>query len=379
MNKEITIFTEGDSNTAKVWSNIPYYLTNTLESVGYTVHRVNVFGNHFLRLLYDNFFCRILRHTIMPQTTFAYERSFLYRIEHGYLMKRAVRKYPNTDYFISTSFSFAPVKYTSRPCSLFCDWTYEYYFTHFLKRKPDFLEALEVRRQNALIEQVDHVFVLFPDVASYMQKFYKNEHIYYLGNVINSDKITAPIPFIEKQESLKILFIGLKKYKEGVMSLIQAITILRTVHPGITLDVIGMDTSDLSDVPAYVTCHGYLSKDIPEEKELYNSILVHAALYVNTTPIWAGFSSALEALYHYVPIITTPYNSFIETFGKQISFGTYCDSNKPSQIAAAITTILQLPSDQYSNLCEQAHSAVLDFTWEAYVNKLINTIEKNES
>ena len=39
--KTIFIFTEGDSNKLAVWSNVPYFLSTTLEKKGYNVVRVD--------------------------------------------------------------------------------------------------------------------------------------------------------------------------------------------------------------------------------------------------------------------------------------------------------------------------------------------------
>lgn len=378
---EITIFTEGDANDATVWSNVPYYLTKTLEQKGYIIHRINVNGNPFFRFIYDKLICRSLRHTIMPHTTFSYQRSLCFRKTVEHIMKKAVSQFPTTDLFLSTSFSYAPIKYTNKPCSLFCDWTYQYYFEHFLNRKPDWLEKQEVAHQNHLLESVQQVFVLFPDIAERMKQTYKNSNIHYLGNVINSDLIsdTPPVPSSEKLKKQSILFIGLPKYMEGIQNLIKAIIKLHALpqYKNIHLDIIGMNPSDFttSSLPeealSYITCYGYLSKSNTDDKEKYYALMNNATVYVNTTPRWAGFSSALETLYHYVPVITTPYESFVSTFTSNIDFGSYCNSNEPDTIASQIQDILSSDSSTYNSLCENAHKAAMPFTWSKYVDNML--------
>lgn len=376
MNKEITVFTEGDSNDSSVWSNVPYFLTKTLEEKGYTVHRINVDGNPLLKCIYDKFLCRVLRHTIFKKTSYAYERSILYALETCFYMKNAVKHFPGTSIYISTSFSFSPASYTSKPSILFCDWTYEYYIRHFLSRKPDCLERHAIRRQDRVIEKASSVFVLFPNIAEYMKQYYQNKNIFYLGNVINTDTVISDLAVINTKQSTKnILFIGLKKYKEGAAALIHAISLLRNNGDDIKLDIIGMDADTFSTFPDFVKYHGYLNKNIDAEKALYNSLLNSAAVYVNTTPKWAGFSSCLEALYHYTPVITTPYPSFTDTFGTSIPFGYYCNSNTPEAIASYISTLLELPAGKYLAMCNAAHESVLDFTWSSYVDKLLKQLE----
>lgn len=376
MKKEITVFTQGDASLASTWSNVPYFLTTTLEEKGYTVHRINVESSGLLQKLYDKFLCRVLRHTILPHTTFCYERSYLYDLKVRHLIRKAIRKYPSSDYYISTSFSFSPKEYTDRPCVLFCDWTYEYYINHFNHKKPDFLERPAVKRQDMLIESADYVFSLFPDVTQYMQTYYRNPHIAYLGNVINSDEIDTEIDFVKKQANHKILFIGLKKYKEGAKTLIQSVIRLHSDYPDIELHFIGMVSDDcgLLNFPEYIHFHGYLSKDVPSQKELYYSLLHDSAVYVNTTPLWAGFSSALESLYHYLPVVTSPYKSFLDTFGEDLNFGYYCNENIPDKITDILTKIFDMPVDQYKTLCENAHKSTLDYTWSAYVEKMLTKI-----
>lgn len=382
MNKEITIFTEGNSNNMQTWSNVPYFFTKGLENKGYIIHRINVSGNKLIRGIYNKIFRPFILRFINPETTFYYNRSFLYSLETNLRMKHAVKAFPQSSCFISTSFSFSPIKYTNYPCVLFCDWTYDYYFTHFLKRQPDLLEKKEVTRQNNILEKSDYVFVLFPDVTNYMKKKYINKNIFYLGNVINSDlkqnslNTSNLAPYIEKQKKCNILFIGIAKYIAGAKSLIQAALLLRNEYPALSVDIIGMEISDFGNFncPDFVKCHGYLDKNIVAQKTLYDSILANATVYVNTTPFWAGFSSAIEALSHSIPVITTAYNSFTETFGTSINFGYYCHSNLPSDIVPLLKELFNLPPNHYELICQNAFNAVKGFTWDVYIDKMLTHI-----
>lgn len=374
--KEITVFTQGDASLASTWSNVPYFFTTTLESKGYKINRINVNTTGLLQRIYDKIFCRILRHSILPHTTFCYERSYLNYLTVNRLMQKAVHNHPDSVCFISTSFSFSPKKFTGKPCILFCDWTYAYFVTHFNHKKPDFLENAAIRRQDDLIESVDYIFTLFPDVAHYMKDYYHNSHIAYLGNVINSEESSTQTDFNKKRMAQKILFIGLKKYKEGAKALIRAIIQLHSDYPDIELNIIGMVSADcnLLKAPDFIRFHGYLSKDVPSQKNLYDSLLQESMVYVNTTPLWAGFSSALESLYHYLPVITSPYTSFLDTFGSDINFGYYCEENSPEIIADRLKQILDMSSHDYEVLCLNAHNCTKDYTWSSYVERMLSYI-----
>lgn len=377
--REITVFSEGDASDAGTWSNVPYFFTNTLESQGHIVNRVNVAGNPVLRFLYDRLLCPVLRRTFWPGTSFRYNRSLLYTLQMRHIMKASVRRFPHTDCYISTTFSFSPAAYTRKPCALFCDWTYEYYIHHFLKREPDILEMPERIRQDQMIENADCVFVLFPDVAAHMKDYYGNTHIYYLGNVINADPLPDHmICNSAGRDAHAILFIGIRKYLSGAQSLLRAVIDLHGQYPDITLHIIGMTEKELSDqqLPPYVHCYGYLHKDISAEKELYYDLMDRATVYVNTTPEWAGFSSALESLYHGLPVITTPYESFLDTFGDAISFGYYCPYNTVSDIRSQLIRIFTLTPGEYEDMCASAHTHVLDFTWDRYTHNMLNKLRE---
>jgi glycosyltransferase involved in cell wall biosynthesis len=78
-------------------------------------------------------------------------------------------------------------------------------------------------------------------------------------------------------------------------------------------------------------------------------------------------------MYFYTPVIVTPYSEFIKTFGQDIDFGYYCEENDTILIKDKILAIMQ--NSSYKELCINANSAVQHFTWDAYVDKMIEKIE----
>ena len=79
-------------------------------------------------------------------------------------------------------------------------------------------------------------------------------------------------------------------------------------------------------------------------------------------------------MYFYIPIIVTPYDEFVKTFGKSIDFGAYCEENSPVLIEKNIRGILT--DSSYGKLCINSHNAVKDYTWSAYIDKVIKQIER---
>jgi glycosyltransferase involved in cell wall biosynthesis len=376
--RNITVFSQGDSSSSKTWSNIPYYLTNTLRNKGINVNAINVEPKGILRVFYDKFLCRILRHTFWRDTTYTYERSRSFQRAVNAKMKTALKAYPNTDVFISTSFSFHPGSMTEKPCILFCDWNYEFLISQFKEKSPDWFEKKGISIQDRVIQSADLVVSLFPNMAQYMSEQYPNTKVLYLGNVINSEPFEISINELGNRfGDPHIIFVGMPRYINGLTSLIEAVTSINNNGTRLGLDIIGMNQSDVSSstFPSYIRFHGYLEKSKDNQLEQYNSLMKSALAFINTTPQWAGFSSTLEAMYFGLPVYTSRYHSFVETFGSSLNFGDYCESNNPKDIETFISSLLKLSQDEYVSLCQNARKKAEPFTWSAYVDKLISKIE----
>lgn len=370
---EITVFTNGDSEKISTWSNVPYFFTETLIARGIKVNRVNIKPLKIIKALHVNFIHKILK-KFNKDSRYTYLRSYLHSVNARYLIKNAINRYPNSDAFVFLTFSFSSAGLTNKPTILFSDWTFGYYFDYFRNREPDILEQKCIKRENWHVENANIVVSLFPSVTDYMQKVYKNKNIIYLGNVINSLYKASEKEIIDlKTGSNNIIFVGSKKYIEGARALIEAFVILKEKIQNLKLQIIGMETRDFSSLPKDITCYGYLDKGKNEDRELYYKILKEAKVFVNTTPKWGAFSASIEAMYFYTPVIVFPYTDFLETFGKNLDFGYYCQDNSPELIT---DNILKLFSNKnYHSLCRQAHKSVEQFTWDSYIEKMLKAIE----
>ncbi|AMV68610.1 hypothetical protein AH70_01625 [Pediococcus damnosus LMG 28219] len=375
MFKEITVYTYGDANSLETWSNVPYYFTRTLEKNNIKVNRVNVEPNRVIRGLWNRILLKFIR-IFFHQSTYTFERTPFFQQFVNYKMKKSIKRFPKTDAFISLSFSYHPKKYTSKPVFLFCDWTYEYLIKYFEHRNPDIFERQEINKQYKIINSANGVFVLFPDVARYMQKKYINKNIFYLGNVINSENVTLNLKNLKRKfQGKKIVFIGSKKYLPGLIPLIQAVSNLKEKYPKLELDVIGVSEHQIKGSISKLNLsgvhfRGYLNKSNKDDNELYYRIVSSATIFINTTPHWAAFSAALDVMYNYTPVITSNYRSFRETFGTELAFGEYCDNNS-KKIEEAITAIFSESFESYKVLCIQAHKEVKSYSWESYMKQLL--------
>lgn len=365
--KEVIVFSVGDSTKISTWSNVPYFFTTTLEKQGIKVNRVNLQESKNLKLLYFFWFGWMVKF-FFKKSAYTYYRSKLNNWDTKRKIKKAVQVFSNADLHVFLTFSFSSKSYTNKPVLLFGDWTYDHQLNYFASRKPYGFEKRSVNRENTCIENADAVVVLFPKVAAYMKQKYSNKNIYYLGNVINSnsDELSADV----SKRTNSIVFIGAIKYLEGLHVLIKAIEKLKTSGTNIDLQVIGISSNELGERHSFVQYHGYLDKGDTKQRKKFYEILNGAKLFVNTTEKWASFSASIEAMYHYVPVIVTPYPEFIETFGSQINFGNYCGPS--DDLSALIIEIINNPN--YPKLCINSHEAVSDFTWDNYIGKILKLI-----
>ncbi|MCB0775742.1 MAG: glycosyltransferase [Chitinophagaceae bacterium] len=369
--KEINVFTNGDAGKLSTWSNFPYFFTETLKEKGIKVNRINTQPNKILKNIYNFTIDKGLKKT-KQHNAFDYYRTPINRFFANKIIQSAIKKFPNADANLFLNFSFSAKPYSDKPTILFGDWTYEHYFPHFKKRKPGKLEQTFIDAENKCIETADAVFVMFPKMAEIIKNSYNNRNIFYLGGYFINAKVAknADTILAQKINSNKILFIGTIKYKAGVLLLIEAIEKLRLQNHHLEIHIVGMKKSDFSKLPNFVTCYGYLDKDNEKDSSTYYDLMESSKMIINTTPKWSGFSSVIEAMYFYNPVITIPYDDFVETFDKKINFGVYNQS--PETLSDDILSIIQ--DKNYTTLCQNAHLAVKDFTWSNYIDKFLSKL-----
>ncbi len=370
--EEINVFTNGDARKLSTWSNFPYFFTESLKSNGIKINYINTQPNKILKNIYKFSIWQILKR-ISKYDSYDYYRTKVNRFFVNKTIKNAVRKYPNADANLFLNFSFSAKPFSAKPTILFGDWTYELYFKHFKNRKPSNLEQSFIDAENNCIETANAVFVMFPKMAEIIQNQYRNSNIYNLsGYFINSNLESDPKNILQKKSnSYKILFIGTIKYLEGANILISSVQKLLSKYPKLEVHIIGMKKTDFNNLPNFVYCHGYLDKAIDTQNKIYYDLMESAKMIVNTTPKWSGFSSVIEAMYFYNPVITTAYDDFLETFDTPINFGIINKSN--NTLAEEISNIIE--DINYTQLCMNAHNAVKDFTWENYINKFIKVLK----
>lgn len=384
--KEILFFTNGNANDANIWSNVPYCFSHALESKDITVHRIDYSMNPSFVNFYDLILRRILDCLTFRKLRFPYLRTTgLFKFCAERKIKKAIQQHPQVDLCLFMGYGFYN-KWSNIPSLLFSDWTTEMDIQK--KRKPNFLEKRIIRQEEEAINNAEYVISLFPVCCEEMKRKYPKANIHFLGgNVINdlsglrlkrkdqcvhsSNEIIVEDLIETKEKSKKLLFIGRKTtYLEAAKKLIEAYKLLKEeeAYNDYSLDIVGCAASDFDSLPKGVTCYGFLNKSEEKDRKTYYDLLLNAKVLVNANPKWGAFSSTVEAMYYYTPVIVSPYQDFVENFGEKIDFGVYNQDFTAESLSNDIKSVIN--SDNYTELCNFAHEKVKSYTWENYVKQL---------
>ena len=396
--KEILFLTNGDANNANVWSNVPYCFSHSLENKGIVVHRVDYSMNPTITKLYNLVLRRILDGITFRKLRFPYLRTTrLFKFFAERKIKKAIQQYPQANLCLFMGYGFYN-KWNDVPSLLFSDWTTEMDIRK--NRKPNFLEKRIIQQEEEAINNAQYVISLFPICCEEMKKKYPKANIHFLGgNVINdlsglrlkrkdqwvmskderlknsSNEIIVEDLIETKSNSKKLLFIGRKTtYLEAAKKLIEAYKLLKQEegYKDLSLDIVGCAESDFSSLPEGVTCYGFLNKSDELDRKIYYDLLLGAKVLVNANPKWGAFSSTVEAMYYYTPVIVSPYQDFVENFGEKIDFGVYNQDFTAESLSNDIKSVIN--SDNYTEMCNFAHESVKTYTWDNYTSKIIKLV-----
>jgi glycosyltransferase involved in cell wall biosynthesis len=375
--KEITVFSIGDSRELSTWSNVPYFLSKSLEDKNIKINRVNIEENRILSLLYKYSIFAFLK-LFYKNSDHTYFRSGINNYITNLKIKNVVKKYNNADVLLFLTYSFSAKKYTNKKIALFSDWSYLYKIDIFFKRKAFWFEKKALKREEENINTADTLISLFPRSKEFNKSNYTVKDLNYLGNVINCNFWHNKAEIIAKKtNSNKLLFIGTRKYKKGALDLIQAFKELSVRKDNkLELHIIGLDQQELNISLPNLFYFGYLNKSIQQENELYYKLLSEAKVIINTNVNWGAFSAMTEAMYFYTPVITTPYAEFTETYGTEINFGYYVNDNSASELISAIEKITTNSNEVQLAFMNNAYEKVKDFSWSNYSDKLLEVFTK---
>lgn len=377
--KAIIIFANGHPCKATTWSNVPSCIVRQLEQKDIYVHTVDLLC-HPLQQCYDLVVRRILRLLLLPLGI--HPPYYVHtRLHHWYAEQRirnAVRRFSDARCCLFFSYLFYN-RYNTIPSLLLGDWPIPFDLQR-KGRRPSFLDRRVIRQEEEAITHARHVVSVFRLRAKEMQRAYPTASIHFIDQLFvnNCYGVLPPADEIisKKEQSDILLFIGkADRYRHAAQQVVDALALLLREEPwrALQLHVIGMEDKSLTIPPALpVVCHGYLDKDRREEHAEYYQLLMDARMIINPSPCWAAYSSLVEAMYFYTPVIVSPFDAFTDTFGQTIDFGCYTSSDT-QQLAGHIRYLCDTPN--YPILCKHAHHHVKDNTCAHFVDKLIHLIQ----
>lgn len=374
MINKILFFCEGDSSCASVWSNVAYLLSANLENRGIVIVRIDISAPIKWKYFYKNTIYRIT-HKFYPGNACFFTRSWFYYIYVRRIIRRVVRVHYDADYCFFMGYGFCN-SFNKIPSLLLGDWTFEIQINDIYKRTILGNEKRHCRQEEKAINHARIVISLFPRCAEKMKSRYKDANIFYLGkNVVNSlykGDINADAMLSRKMTSDSILFIGSSHYRDAARMMLSVYMKMKFYNSQLKLNIIGFDSEEFGEIPEGVKCYGYLHKEISDECQKYYELLINAKVLVNPTPNWGGYSSIIEGMFFYTPIIVSPFSDFVQEFGPHITFGKYNSDYNVECICSNLISIFDSPD--YRNMCISAHEHVKDYTWSNYVDKLISLL-----
>lgn len=377
---EVKLYTVGDAKKVSTWSNIPYFLAKSLENRNIRVNYVNISPPLYLSILYDCIVTRFIR-LFYKNTQYNFFRSFLYDWYVRFKIYDSDKKYTSTKFSIFLTYN-SPVRSNKGISVLLSDWSFQYYLEKRLNKQVDFFEQRAIKRENQNISKASLVVSLFPLCASYISDNNPIANIKHLAtnvvNDFNESKLSKDSLLKLKINRRSLLFIGRSHYLSGALLLIKEFVKIRNRKPDLILNIIGLNREDIKDEGEFegIFFHGFLRKEILDECNLYYKLISEASIIINPTQKWGGYSSIIEAMYYYTPVITTPYDEFVEEFGNTINFGVYY--NCKEQLSKFILRILEQSDENYLKMCVNSHLQVRDHTWQNYTDRLLKEINSCE-
>lgn len=378
MRKKILFVCYGDSTSPKSWSNVPYLFSKNLEMQGFEIVRLNISPNEKHEVFWTKYAERILSRFFRNQQ-YSFVKTPFARSKAYSKISKVIKSTPDLYFTVFLSFDFYN-RFNNVPTLILHDWSYDMIILNRQKRKPYFFEKWFINYQHQAFKKTDLIVSLFKDA----QKLISERHqvnVRHLGmnvvNDINFNKLTPEEIVSRKAKSQELLLIGSMKYIEGARKLVQAFRILQKEFPNLKLNFMNIpkDRLFLEDSDTNITCYGYLDKGDPEENKQYYDILSNAKILVNPSEIWAAYSSTIECMFNYTPIIIKPYEAFTLDYGKTNDFGVYLENTEVFTIVKAIRSILLMDENAYKKLCYRANELVKDQTWENYTKKIVELMD----
>ena len=195
-------------------------------------------------------------------------------------------------------------------------------------------------------------------------------------NVETSD-VDAHGLIAQKERSRNILFIGRGAHKRGVDILIKAFTMFNQRQGGsFRLHIVGIRSEELPpDLRAGrndVRFYGYLDRTVAEERDVYNTLVQSARLFV--FPMRPGPVAGVirEAQLNCTPIIISGVPGASERVAHDHT-GVLVESLEPEDFARQMDALVT-DAPRWRRLAYNAHLSIKDGTWSATAQNFLQIV-----
>ena len=370
---EINVFALGESTDINTWSNLPFYLCAALQRRA-TLRRINLLlpqppitysvGHRVARRLWPSF-------------AGSHEHTFRNRMRCSLINKEIAmmsRTFTDADWNLFLTFSFSSYRTSQVPVVHYCDRTYEHYLEEngFRPASRDryFIEQEKQNLRHALC-----VFATNELCRDFIRERYGVDNVVWLPAGINVEiSVDDPHCLIrEKLRSTDVVFIAREAARRGVDIAVDAFRLAAQDKPDWRLHLVGVRPDEVQVEDERITAYGYLRKDLPADRVVYDDLLRRARVFV--CPVRRGqppTGAIREAQMMCSPVVLSHVSDAPElvTHGQN---GLLTDSLEPEAFAHYITQLVE-NDVMWSKLAFGAHQSVRERTWDKTASQLIDTV-----
>jgi glycosyltransferase involved in cell wall biosynthesis len=370
---DINVFALGESTDVNTWSCLPFYLCAALERRA-TLRRINL----LLRapsIAYSVLgrVARRLSHSFAA----THEDTFRNRMR-CYLINREIarmsRKFKDADLDLFLTFSFSSYRTSRAPVVHYCDRTYEHYLEENGFR-PDPRDRYFIEQEKANLRNALCVFVSNQLCHHFIRERYGIDNVVLLPAGINVETISAdPDRLIkEKLRSKDVVFIAREAYRRGVDIAVDAFRLAARNKKEWRLHLVGVRPDEVGVEDERIKVYGYLRKDVPEERAVYDDLFRRARVFV--CPVRRGqppTGAIREAQAMCSPVVLSDVSDGPELVTHGYN-GLLTGSLKPEAFAHCITQLVENDA-MWSKLALGAHQSIRERTWDQTVSELIESV-----
>ena len=371
MGLKINVFTIGESTDVNTWSSLPFYLCAALEQRA-TLRRINLLPD-------DSAAYRALRRTRLWGLAAASHTDVFRTRPASYLIERRIarlsqRQPADLDLFLT--FSFSSYRTSRTPVVHYCDRTYEHYLEENGKR-PTRSDRFFIEREKENLRNASCVIATHQLCRDFIRERYGIAHVVLVGAGINVEGTSFPAPDVlirEKLRSKEVVFIARDASRRGVDILVDAFRRAAANNgDDWRLHIVGVNADEVRVQDDRIRVYGYLRKDLPAERAVYDDLLRRARLFV--CPVRIGQPPTgviLEAQMMCTPVIIPDVSDARELVTHGYN-GIIADSLRPESFACHIAQLLS--NDViWSTLAKGAHESIKERTWDNKASELLDAV-----